>query len=346
MMRPPQFAKRPDATILRTVAWVGAGDATRPSALAAGPATAFTALDSAEMVVDGVAVVERPFDVEIGPRRLAGVLAEPRDAARSQAPLTVVLLNAGASRRIGPNRMWVEAARRWAARGVPTVRVDLIHLGDADGDERHYTSNKEFYRPAVRAEIASVLDALEAAGLPDRFFVGGLCSGANQAFHAAFSDRRVRGVLLINLWAFFWSDQLALSRDRRNARKMLSSRSWAEIVRIAMGRGRIGRIAGMRAALAAAWPDFGRLYTDRVGDALDTLHSHAVETTLLFCHNEPLYDDYFAGDWSKQLDRWPNVTLGRIPIEDHMFRPIWAQRYVHEQLDQAIQRAVAGTQRS
>ena len=345
MMRPPQFAKRPNATIARTVSWVSAGESRRSAAPGGGRIAPVSATDTAEMLVDGDAVVvERPFDLEIAGGRLAGVLAEPRDGSRAAAPLTAVLLNAGAIRRIGPNRMWVEAARRWAARGIPTLRVDLLHLGDADGDERRYISNKEFYRPEVRAEIAAVLDGLDAAGLPDRFFVGGLCSGANQAFHAAFSDPRVRGVVLLNLWAFFWSEQLAASRDRRNARKMLRSRSWREIVRIAMGRGRIGRIAGMRAALASVWPDFGRLYTDRVGDALDGLHARGVATTFLFCHNEPLYDDYFANDWSKQLVRWPNVTLERIPIEDHMFRPLWAQRHVHERLDEAIGRAVEQAQ--
>lgn len=343
MMRPPQFAKRPDATIASAVAWITAGNpGHRPVAPASTTgAASLVALESTELSVDGNVIVERPFDMEFGGQRLTGVLAEPRDAPRSQAPLTALLLNAGAIRRIGPNRMWVEAARRWASRGIPTLRIDLIHLGDADGDERHYTSNKEFYRPEVREQVAAMFDELEALGLPDRFLVGGLCSGANHAFHAGFSDPRVRAIVLINLWAFFWTEELAASRDRRNAQRLLRNRSLRPIVRIAMGRGQIGRIAGLRAALASVRPDFGRLYTDRVGDALDGLEAREVETLLLFSHNEPLYDDYFAKDWSTRLDRWPVVTLDRIPIRDHMFRPCWAQKHVSTQLDAAMQRALA-----
>ena len=44
-------------------------------------------------------------------------------------------MNAGGVRHIGPNRMWVEAARRWAAQGIPSARVDFIRVGESDGDE-------------------------------------------------------------------------------------------------------------------------------------------------------------------------------------------------------------------
>ena len=62
-----------------------------------------------------------------------GILTEPVGPA---VDLCAVWLNAGPQRRIGPNRMWVETARRWAALGVPSVRVDLAAIGDADGDSR------------------------------------------------------------------------------------------------------------------------------------------------------------------------------------------------------------------
>ncbi len=53
--------------------------------------------------------------------RLFGVLSR---RSGEQAEPTGVLLNAGPQRRTGPNRMWVEIARRWAAKGVPTLRLD------------------------------------------------------------------------------------------------------------------------------------------------------------------------------------------------------------------------------
>jgi len=58
---------------------------------------------------------------------LSGVLTEPLGSG--EGVLCAILLNAGAVRRIGHHRMWVEVARRWAARGVPTLRLDVVGVG-------------------------------------------------------------------------------------------------------------------------------------------------------------------------------------------------------------------------
>ena len=64
-------------------------------------------------------MIERPFRVP-GTDADIGVLAEP--ARRGDT--AVVLLNAGAMRRAGPFRLHVHAARRFAALGFPTLRID------------------------------------------------------------------------------------------------------------------------------------------------------------------------------------------------------------------------------
>ena len=84
--------------------------------------------DEAFLDVGGVRVREAPFLVEHEVGTLFGILAEPVDGPRP--PLAAIFLNAGAVRRIGPNRLWVEAARRAAAEGLPTLRVDLEGIGD------------------------------------------------------------------------------------------------------------------------------------------------------------------------------------------------------------------------
>src|SRR4051794_21796423 len=81
------------------------------------------------MVVDGEAIEERPFAVHAGGLTLLGVLSEPA-AGRPAADTCLVLLNAGALRRVGPNRIWLELARRWAARGLTVLRIDVARLGD------------------------------------------------------------------------------------------------------------------------------------------------------------------------------------------------------------------------
>ena len=87
---------------------------------------------SAQIVTDsGVSVRETPITISHRFGEMFGILTEP---LASSADLCAVWLNAGPQRRTGPNRMWVETARRWAARGVPCMRLDLAAIGDAEGD--------------------------------------------------------------------------------------------------------------------------------------------------------------------------------------------------------------------
>ena len=66
-------------------------------------------------------------------------------------------------------------------------------------------------------DVRSVLDQLQAAGIADRFVLGGLCSGANSSLQGALADSRVCGALLINLFLVTWSGELIAERIRRAA---------------------------------------------------------------------------------------------------------------------------------
>ena len=92
--------------------------------------------------------------------------------------LCAVWLNAGPQRRIGPNRMWVETARRWAALGVPTVRIDLTAIGDAQGDSRALLDVRSYYTGAYMEQVRTVLDALAGEGPTAALFAGRACARA------------------------------------------------------------------------------------------------------------------------------------------------------------------------
>ena len=63
---------------------------------------------------------------------LRGIVTRPA-AGPPPHPL-LILLNAGAVRRIGPNRLYVALARRVAAGGALVLRVDLSGLATARRD--------------------------------------------------------------------------------------------------------------------------------------------------------------------------------------------------------------------
>ncbi len=254
--------------------------------------------------------------------------------------LCVVLLNAGAVRRIGPNRMWVEAGRRWAAQGVPTLRLDVEGVGDADGDETPYSDNGAFYAPTLVPQVLSALDFLQDRGVGERFVLVGLCASANWAFHGALHDSRVCAVMLINLRAVVWrrglraardlhallSEPVSLSRIRRVATGS-RLRSFLRWILAAPGR-RLRRLGSDEAPAAVA---------EREADlALNALVASGKRVLLLFTEREPVYDELARLGRTERLSAAANVTIERIRVRDHTMRPGWAQRQGHAALDRAL----------
>lgn len=341
MMTHPQFAETPFEVFSQVAAWLAEPPAGRPpDPDPTAPATPTG--EEATIAVGDATIRETPFELVYEGQRLTGVLALPRSAPA--LPLCAVLLNAGAVRRIGPNRMWVESARRWAARGVASLRLDGVGLGDSDGDERRYARAAQFYRHGMAEQAFAAMNELEARGQPGRFLIGGLCSGAYWAFHAALEDERVGGVILVNLWPFFWSEEVAAAHDVRRARNMLKAGAWRDVARIATTDGRIGRLARMKLRNVVRTrrrdPVLAEL-DHTVDDALDGLRERAVQMLLLLSDGEPLIDDLISEGRMERLAEWPNLCLKRIPIEDHIFRPVWAQQFVHASFDDCLARTLA-----
>jgi pimeloyl-ACP methyl ester carboxylesterase len=346
LMVDPQFAKAPQETFARAMSWLAEPANAEPAAGSEERRAHVSIARTATMELDvgDVRVRESPFEFEHEGEWLSGVLTERLPGGDGEQ-LCAVLLNAGAVRRIGHHRMWVEVARRWAASGVPTLRLDVVGVGDSDGAEGLYTPRTSFQRHEFATQVVGAFDELEARGLPGRFIVGGLCSGAYWGLHAALDDDRVSGLLLVNLLAFYWSDSYGAMRDARRTRALLRERDLGTIARIvATDRWRMLRMARVMAGriTAGGHRDLGEKRSD--GDivpVLERLRERDVETLLLLSHGEPLYDDFVAYGLLDRLGEWPNLHLDRIPTPEHVFRSAWAQMYIHEALDDALARTVA-----
>ena len=118
---------------------------------------------------------ERPFVVVAPTGRLFAVLTPPAPEA-PPADLCVVLLTRPRSHR---NRMWIEGARRLAAQGFTTIRVDYHGCGDSGGDSARLDPNRP-YRDDV---VAVIRHAREHFGAR-RFVVCGACFDARTALSA------------------------------------------------------------------------------------------------------------------------------------------------------------------
>jgi alpha-beta hydrolase superfamily lysophospholipase len=344
MMGHPQQAKTPVETIAKTVSWLARPADARRSAVGASivPAVAAGDSESIELSVAGKVIRETPLSFAVGAGELFGVLSEPSD--RRSADVCAVLLNAGALRHIGPNRAWVELARRWATMGVPSVRLDLEGIGDSDGDERRYAADAGFYIPERTEQTLAVIDQLKSRGLPNRYVLLGHCSGAYWALHAALADERVAGALMINLYSLYWSEALVAEREPSEALSALGRGGWrrlarrdvsADKLRQAILSVRPGRIrVGARGSVE-------RAQIDAVNAALDRLRDQDTEALLLLGQDEPLHRQLARYGHLDSLERWPNLRVERIPSRDHMLRALWLQNHVHDRLDRALERVLA-----
>lgn len=170
-----------------------------------------------------------------------GVLCRPR-AQEVGAP--VIFLNAGGSHHAGWARSVVEQARRLAAAGLASLRIDLPGVGDSLGFE-------DRTRPAYYAEsqidaVRAAIDLLERRGYPQVRVIGA-CSGAHHAFHAARLDRRITAAMIVNLQIFVWTPRCALAFGA-----WMNSRAFDVGMRTRVEDAETTRLARLQARLAAS----------------------------------------------------------------------------------------------
>lgn len=175
----------------------------------------------------------REIVCQFGPtRQLSGIITEPAGMVR----VGFVLVSAGLVPKYGPYRLYTVLARHLATLGVASLRFDLSGVGD---------SGPEFADQPLRVrtdlEITGAVDALCARYSLTSVTIGGLCSGAEDSFRYSVADERVKGVCMIDPFAY--PTQGSRRRDflRRAQRRGLR---WLGIYRpLHRPRGQVGDIA-------------------------------------------------------------------------------------------------------
>jgi|HubBroStandDraft_2_1064218.scaffolds.fasta_scaffold03486_4 pimeloyl-ACP methyl ester carboxylesterase len=296
---------------------------------------------------DGERVRETPIAISHPLGDPVGILAEPLGPAVN---LCAVWLNAGPQRRIGPNRMWVETARRWAALGVPTVRIDLTAIGDAEGDSRALLDVRSYYTGEYLEQVRAVLDALQARGLATRFLLGGLCAGAFWALQETQEDGRVSAAAVLNPGYLVYDGGLsnALGQSRALAPRLFMRSTWGRVLH---GQFTLSsHLFALRTILAAASRALLRRAARVVNRNADTDHNEVANAfnrllaqnqraLVLFAGEERLHAQLLATGRLAGLERWPNVAVEHIAVagDMHTLRPLELQRAAHRLVDELLQ---------
>ncbi len=107
--------------------------------------------------------------------------------------VAALLLNAGGTHKIGPNRLYVKMARELINISIPSFRFDFSGIGD----NQHYTTDLTFEKYQIDETIAS-MDEIQAIFGIQSFILIGMCSGAVVAFETAKNDDRVIAIVMVN----------------------------------------------------------------------------------------------------------------------------------------------------
>lgn len=294
-------------------------------------------------------------------KRLVGVVTEavePRVDLTGCPRRAILLLNAGATHRIGPGRMSTDFARRAAVEGFVSLRMDLAGIGDsvaASGDP----DNVVYARSAVR-DIASAVEALRNRYRIDEIVLIGLCSGAYHALKAASSGAAVAMIVMLNPLTFRWNEGMTLGEQlaphrvvqdvNRYRQNLLRPETWVKAL-----RGRIDLIAVLRrltihardmslagARYLAGMAGFSGFAGD-LGTQLESIAGRGVRMTFIFSQGEPGIDllQAEAGHSVKKLMAGDRLHIEHIPGGDHTFTARAAREVLFQKLFNQIIRPAA-----
>jgi pimeloyl-ACP methyl ester carboxylesterase len=161
-----------------------------------------------------------------------GIYCKP--VARADGP-AILIVNSGPAHHVGDARMSVTFARRLAARGIPSLRMDIGGLGDASPAVETVNQEMLFSENACADAYAGV-DWLVRQGNAGVVLFG-LCSGAYVALHVSARHPSAVGGYAINLPTFMFRKKASaagtaeFSSTREYRRALRDRRRWLKVLR-------------------------------------------------------------------------------------------------------------------
>lgn len=270
-----------------------------------------------------------------------GILTEPADASLAKGKPLFIFSNTAANYRIGPNRMYVEMARKMAALGLPSFRIDVSGIGDSVIWEDEWPNHP--YSEQLIDDIRAVIQHFKSKGRFDRFGVAGLCSGAFVAYHAALADPAIVSVALINLQIFAWEEGMSLevnplaNRDATEyyKRRFFAKEAWLKLLQggvdprhaLSAVQGRVVDMARATFAKVKAKIPIDASRGSAIARAFDAMTKRGVDVLIVFAGNDPGIDNLNekVGTSMQSLLKRSNFKIETIDGPDHSFTPLWAQ---------------------
>ena len=273
--------------------------------------------------------VERPVffgkDPELFGMYCSPVLADPAGGRPA-----ILFLNSGATHHVGSGRATVVQARRLAARGYCSLRIDAAGIGDSPG--RPGIADNLLYHRGGIGDVRAALDWLEARGHA-RVVVIGLCAGGTPALHAGLGDNRVVGQIALNPGRFELGEGTAVSELMRT----VAFRSASEYLLEALKPARLyasfrnrARVTGLAKRLAGRFVRKVLIRTGLTRHALRMFRRLSAEgrrVLLVYSSGDMTLAEFYLhlGEGGRSLDGLSGVELVYLDRADHSLT-VWEAR--------------------
>ncbi len=276
--------------------------------------------------------------IRFGPNgRLFGILSTPADPRENAPP--VLIASTGANPRFGNSRAAVAVARWLAEHGIASLRMDGAGIGDAAAETGE---RGQPYSQQGDGDLTAAIDELSRRFATPVLLLG-MCSGAFHALRAAFEDRRIAGLMLVNLQKFVWQEGDSLSVVQRITPRTTSfyMRNLVRLhalQRLLQGKVSVGGIAlalarrMLRKVAAISDPAISMLqrHETRVGRVrrqMRDLQQRNVPILFVLSGNDPglvEIGEYFGGQ-GRRFRRQSNVMFRLLQGADHTLSARWAR---------------------
>jgi len=337
----PLFAKTPMAVIELLKSWL---EATTETFAAHSPA----AIESLPLAGEGF----EEMPVRFGSHdHLIGVVSRPLGEIKGNA---VLFLSTAYDRHAGWGRTTVDMARELARQGVVSLRFDSANVGDSP--PRLDAPEQVLYSATQTEDAVAALDLLEGV-VAGPVMVAGRCSGGYVAFRAGVADERLKAVVSINPFVYYWDPEIPVRREHVVSVPRSLDDYGQRLARLdtlkRLLRGQVDVLAALQNMVIAAGRRLSpwiapllELLPDRRHIAREVRHSFAlfgkrkVPLTLIYSEGDVGLDHvYFHfGPRAGKLSRYPNVRLLMLPDADHNLTPPQSRKFV---LDEIIRLARA-----
>jgi alpha-beta hydrolase superfamily lysophospholipase len=329
----PTMSVTPHATFERATAWINALPVRKPRARLSAP--------PAQLVGPHFAEEALTFGEH---DRLFGIVCAPLKPDATKP--SVLIVNAGRNPHVGWARSGVDLARRLAATGVTSLRIDLAGIGDGvDRPDAPDAIESVLYHPATETETQAAIDLL-AARCPGPLVLSGACSGAYLAFHSAARDPRIAGLVLVNIQRFVWRKGETVAEAIASAYPLASSyvskvwegRAWR---RVLSGERKLGPMVRefARRAMARMRALAPSEETQRARAMMAQLQARGVRVELFFSADDPGLGDLALhfGTGGRRLAGDPSIVMTLVPGSDHDLTPPEAREALFERVLAATQ---------